>query len=58
MADFVVVKSECEFLDVKVECETMDVKEEFQEEEDPLMITSLNETGMQMILIHLIKYFI
>ena len=46
MADFVVVKSECESLDVKVECETMDVKEEFQEEEDPLMITSLNETGM------------
>ena len=36
MADFVFVKSECE---------TMDVKEEFEEEEDPLMITSLNRTG-------------
>ena len=36
MADFVFVKSECD---------DVDVKEEFEEEEDPLMITSLNETG-------------
>ena len=34
-----------EFTFVKAETESVDVKEEYVEEEDPLMITSNNETG-------------